>query len=233
MRPLFLVAVLALAALSGYLVLTEAVKVPAPVADAIHRTEVVAVEPAPEPVEREIRPVADQSPIQTRVQMRTYAVGGGTVGELLGSLQSGGPQLGEEVFFGLTLAETDLRFSTVELGDACELRDVRVILNLTVTLPEWDVPPDADPGLVRDWHRFRRALVDHENEHRRIAERGADALYRAVQGLRRTSCDQASADGRRRVDQLGIEVEAAHRRFDEETIHGRTQGAVWPLPHEG
>ena len=31
------------------------------------------------------------------------------------------------------------------------------------------------------------------------------------------------------AERVRIETDAAHRRYDDETGHGRTQGAVWPL----
>ncbi len=229
MRPLLVVIVLSLVSASAYLALTHVSWAnPAP-ADAVHRTAMAMDTPPANAVEREVASEEAERPVQTRFHTRAYAVGGGTAGEILGSLLSAGPRVGNDAFFGLTEAEMDLHFRTVESDGACELRAARVLLDLTVTLPEWEAPRDPDPALARDWRQFRRALVRHENEHRRIAVRGADELYRAVQGLRRSTCAEADAEGRRRVDQLQAEVEAAHRRFDDETGHGRTQGAVWPL----
>ncbi len=229
MRLLLFAAILSLAGLSGYLVLNGASLLPALGVDAVREFEWTPTDSV-ETAVRDVRPLAVPHPVRTSIRTERYRVGGGTAGRLLGSLQDAGPRVGSEVYFGLTVSEMNLGYSKVEMGGECELRKVRVDLDLTVTLPEWDAPPDADPGLVHEWRQFQQALADHEDEHRRIAEEGAASLYWAVQGLRRASCDEADADGRRRVKQVEIEVQAAHRRFDDLTGHGRTQGAVWPLP---
>ena len=168
-------------------------------------------------------------PVQTRVGTVTYPVEGATETALLRSLLARGPRTDGGVFFGLTTAETDLHYRTVPSAAGCALADVAVDLEVTVTLPDWEPPPDAPPALRRDWGRFLDALRRHEDGHRRIAVEGAEVLHAAVAGLRRPTCEAATADGRRRVARFQVEAAAAHRRFDDETGHGRTQGAVWPV----
>jgi predicted secreted Zn-dependent protease len=103
-----------------------------------------------------------------------------------------------------------------------------VTLDVVVTLPEWMPAAELDPNLQVAWGRFRRALGEHEHQHRVIALGGAHAAYKAVAGLYRSSCDAAVTEARARLERLGVEVSAAHRRFDEETSHGKTTGAYWP-----
>lgn len=223
MRLLVAVAALSLAGAGAYAALTRTpalVELAAPAAEPVAGAPVAPRDPL----------LATEPPVQTTLRRRTYTVGGGQAQEVLDELMTEGPTVRGEAFFGLTKAEMDIRYLPADVGGACELRDVRVRLFLTVTLPQWEAPPGVSPALARDWRTFQRALEQHEREHQRIAEDGADALYRALAGLRRGSCAEAEADGRRRVNRIQIEIEASHRRFDDETGHGRTEGAVWPQP---
>ena len=212
----------------GVHLLLTAVAPPADAATGLPSTFEIAAEVNEGPLASSVGTA--RTPVQKRIEEETYPVYGGTAAELLRSLQRSGPRTGGEAFFGLTRASMDLRYDTVDLGHGCELRDVRVRLDLTVTLPTWTTPRSGSGDLDRAWGQFLSALRRHESEHVRVAEQGAEALYRAVEGVRRPSCAEAEAEGRRRVDRLQIEIEAAHRQFDERTGHGRTEGAVWPRP---
>lgn len=168
--------------------------------------------------------------VRTVRSAETYPVAGETAEALLRALLAAGPKTEDGAYFGLTTAETDVRYQTVESAGGCRIDGVEVDLRVVVTLPAWDPPPGASQPLRRDWGQFLAALRRHEDEHGAIAERSAAVLYRSVSEVRRPTCDAAVAAGRQLVGRLQAEGEAAHRRFDEATDHGRTQGAAWPLP---
>ena len=168
------------------------------------------------------------SSVETSLSTRTYPVEGGTPEAVLASMARHAPRADGEVFFGLTEAEMGLHYQPVPDGSECVLTGIEVSLALTVTLPDWAPPPDAAPELVRSWTLFRRALAGHEERHREIAEAGAASIVRALDGLRRSSCTVVADEARRRLERVEIEIDAAQRRYDSETGHGRTEGAVWP-----
>ena len=234
MRPPVLIASLALLALASYGVLTLG-PFGAPAAEpAPQAGDAVVASPTADGAEvrgrRAERPAAPAGPaVRTLLTTETYAGGGGTADDVLRSMLDGGPRTAGRTFFGLTETAVDLRYDTATAGVGCVVENVEVVLTLTITLPEWTPAADADAGLVRDWARFRRALAAHEDQHREIAERGAASLHQAVDGLRRTTCAQANAEARARLDRLEAAIAEAHARFDAETGHGRTEGAVWPV----
>lgn len=174
-------------------------------------------------------PAPERPAVERTLEHRTYVVTGQTVEAVLASLMEGGPRDGEDIFFGLTQTELDVRYDPVEVSGGCLIEDTEVDLALLVTMPEWVPGAGAAPDLQRQWGRFRRALAAHEAEHVRIADEGAEASYRAVAGLFRPTCEKAVEEARRRLERLGVEIAAEHRRFDDETEHGRLDGAVWPL----
>ncbi len=173
--------------------------------------------------------VAERSPVRERLTYETYAVTGETAEAVLRSLVDLGPRDGGDVFFGLTQTELDVRYEPTGVSGGCRIESVEVDLNVVVTLPEWEPEGAVDSALRHDWSRFRRSLSQHELRHREIARSGAEAAAAEVAGFYRSLCPAAIAEARERLDRLGVEINGAHRRYDDETGHGKTEGAVWPI----
>lgn len=174
-------------------------------------------------------PTASGAPsVQERITHRTYAVTGRTADAVLRSLMDQGPRDGDDIFFGLTQTDFDVHYDPRPISGGCLIEDTRVSIDVVITLPEWLPATEVDTGLQVKWGQFRRALAAHEQRHREIAIDGAEAAYDAIAGLYRASCDAAVSEARARLDRVGVEVVAAHQRFDEETQHGKTTGAYWP-----
>ncbi len=168
--------------------------------------------------------------VRTDLVTVSYDVEGATPAEILQSLVERGPSADGETFFGLTEASVDLQYDTVPAEVGCTIGHVAVVLHLTVTMPDWTVAAGTDPALGRDWSRFRRALAAHEGGHRAIAEDGANALLDAVHDLHRTTCNGVHEEANQRLERIQADIEAAHQRYDTETDHGLTEGAIWPIP---
>ena len=167
--------------------------------------------------------------VRTITRAAPYAVAGGDAQALLVSMVQHAPHSDGDVFFGLTTTELSFRYGHRTVAEGCALANVRVDLLVTTALPEWTPPADAPYDLRRDWTRFAAALARHEAQHRTIGEDGASAVQRDLDGLTAPTCAMADAEARRLAERAGIETEAAHRRYDDETGHGRTQGATWPV----
>ena len=188
---------------------------------------------APEP-ENRAAPNGNTTPtpsggLEVRYAATPYTVTGSTDRELLASLRAHGPRSDDgEWFFGLTETEMDLTYRLADLEAGCAVTDVRLGLEVAVSLPEWSAQADAGRTLVRDWRRFHRALSRHEATHREIAEDGAETLFRHLEGLRRDNCGALEAEVRHRLRAAQRDIEGAHRDYDARTGHGRTEGATWP-----
>ena len=173
---------------------------------------------------------AASRPVRIALAERPYAVAGSTAQELLASMAAAAPSTEGETFFGLTVTELSFRYVHATGAGACRLHDVQVDLAVSVALPRWDPPADASYALRRDWARFAANLRRHEDRHRVLAEASADATRARLHGLTAATCAEVNVEARRRAEQARIEADAAHRRYDDETGHGRTEGAVWPQP---
>ncbi len=217
MRPLVLPALLGAVALLALVVGPRFGALPASPADDIA--------PLAEPAR--IEAPGGATSVRTTLAMAPYHVLGGTRSDILSSLRRNGPQVDGGLFFGLTTTEIQYRFAYQEAPGACETRDARVDLSVTIRLPEWQAPRDAPYELRRDWLRFAAALRRHEEGHRDLAIEGAHRLQQALTGVRAATCDQAAALAGQRAERLQIEAGAQHRAYDERTGHGESEGAVW------
>jgi predicted secreted Zn-dependent protease len=102
-------------------------------------------------------------------------------------------------------------------------------LELEMNLPRWTPPAGARPGLVRSWNIFADAVRRHEEGHRDIAIDAVREVDRRLQGTRTArSCDAL----RRNLSQIAESVVRDYRAkddsYDVTTMHGRTQGVVFP-----
>lgn len=173
---------------------------------------------------------APPAPVETTVAMKTYPVDGSDETAILHAMARAAPRIDGDLFFGLTLTELSFRFSHRETAAECVVSDVRVGLSVQTTLPEWTPGPGAGSDLHRDWARFASSLRRHEDRHRVLAEAGAVRVRDALAGLAAPTCAALDTEARHRADRVRIETDAEHRRYDDETGHGHTQGAVWPRP---
>lgn len=172
--------------------------------------------------------VAEPS-VRTIAREVPYAVDGTDAQALLASMVRNAPRAADGVFFGLTTTELSFRYGHRAVAEGCAPANVRVDLLVATSLPVWAPPADAPADLRRDWTRFAGALGRHEARHRTIGEAGARDVQQELAGLTAPTCTRVDAEARRRAERAGIETDAAHRRYDDETGHGRTQGATWPL----
>ncbi|MFN3596871.1 MAG: DUF922 domain-containing protein [Rubricoccaceae bacterium] len=175
---------------------------------------------------------AQDSAARLRVRAQTvyYDVEGSTEADLLAQLRARGPRWEGEAFFGLTRAEYGFTHGYREHAGRCALAAPEVELRVTITLPRWQAPAGAAPALRQRWDRFAQALAAHEDEHRRIAEQGGERLRAALARVEAPACAGAGAEARRLAEAIGAETQRAHERYDAQTGHGRTEGAVWPRP---
>lgn len=111
----------------------------------------------------------------------------------------------------------------------CGVEVFRASLDITFRYPKWVRNDDAPRLLTEKWDSYLQNLVMHEQGHRDLAVEAAADLSRAVAGLPPArSCAELDRQVRRlcheRMKQLNRDSEA----YDEGTVHGFAQGAVFP-----
>lgn len=102
-------------------------------------------------------------------------------------------------------------------GEPCRVVDPTVHVDVTVALPRWRPPFDADPALVAEWRLYVQALARHEQGH-------VDLVYAAA-GISEARLAAGGCGGARQVArEMLAELRERQAAFDSFTHHGRNQG---------
>src|SRR2546422_2020521 len=122
-----------------------------------------------------------------------YDIDGSSAGALRDQIRRLGPKDESGISHdALTVWSLEWTYGTAPRGDSCALRDVKVTLNVSVTLPRWTPPSTATAQLRDSWRTYLRNVKLHESGHRTIAERNARELMGALTALRGASCQRLS-----------------------------------------
>jgi len=183
------------------------------------------VAPPPAPA---TAPVAASAPRPSMVATEQYYdIDGSSAGALRDQINRLGPKdESGKSRDALTVWSIEWSYAATSRPDGCVLRDVKVTLNVAVTLPRWKPPATATPEVVKSWQAYLRAVRLHEAGHRAIAERNAREVFAALTPLRGMNCDLLSDEASRTAERLVADGRARNRAYDVETKHGQTQGVV-------
>jgi len=182
--------------------------------------------PAPPPAPAAAAPVAAPAAAAIASHEQYYDVEGSSVAELREQVRRLGPRDGGQPLVALTVWDLEWTYHEAPGADGCALRDVKVTLAVTTTLPRWAPPKDVSPRVVDSWRSFLQHVKVHEAGHRAIAERNARDLTAALQALRRATCKEVWDEASNTAERLVAEGRARNRAYDLETKHGQTQGVV-------
>ena len=159
---------------------------------------------------------------------RNYLVSGDNAQEMGRSMRSNGPVSGGRRFSAVNNWRLSYRYQFGRSrANRCEITDVQITLTVRVTMPEWERPATAPAELVAAWEDYERALRLHEEGHRDWAIRGARELLSRLRSFKTETCAFMERDARGLADGIIERFSRQNREYDEETDHGRTQGAVW------
>src|SRR2546425_5996541 len=154
-----------------------------------------------------------------------YDIDGSSAGALRNQISRLGPKDESGTSHdALTVWSLEWASATAQRGDGCALRDVKVTLHVSVTLPRWTPHATATAQLKDSWRTYLRNVRLHESGHRTIAERNARELMTALTALRGTACAALSDQATRTAEQIVADGRARNRAYDVQTQHGQTQG---------
>src|SRR5437016_320358 len=181
------------------------------------------VAPPPAPAPAPAAASALRAPIVATEQY--YDIDGSSTGALRDQINRLGPKdESGKSRDALTVWSIEWGYGTASRPDGCVLRDLKVTLNVTVTLPRWKPPASASADLLKSWQAYLKAVRLHEAGHRTIAERNAREVMAALTPLRGANCDKLSDEATRTAEQIVADGRARNRAYDIETKHGLTQG---------
>ncbi len=106
---------------------------------------------------------------------------------------------------------------------------VKVTLDIVTILPAWQAGRDSSQELRDRWDSFIERLVYHETGHRDRAVATASELLAAAQALSAASSRAALEKNLEALKrELTAHLATEEFEYDRATMHGYTQGAVFP-----
>jgi len=171
------------------------------------------------------------APVTNSLVLRTnyYVVTGGTLAELYASILRGRPPKDGGSYDAKTEWNTSYTFNYQRTADGYAPTVFEVKTVVVMTLPLWQPPKERPPELATNWWPYARALTTHELGHVSLARTAAAEAGRRLRGLGAfPSAGALTQAAQQAFDAALDESHAQERRYDEETRHGATQGAVFP-----
>jgi predicted secreted Zn-dependent protease len=169
-----------------------------------------------------------------------YDVTGRTSDEVLASLLRDSPRINEVPVFALTEWEVSWQLRHTKRVGKCRLEQPQIQLTIRTTLPRFKTAGDAPAELQSLWRSFVVALVAlgiHEAGHKNLGLLAVAAVadtLRALQHNRDYSCDSLVTGADQAAHSRLQQFYEMNAEYDATTMHGGTQGAVWPpLPLKG
>ncbi len=178
-----------------------------------------------------VQPACDPKlDLLVRRSRETYRVRGNSLDEIRASIA---PQRyrdpSGQAWDAFTSWEIRWSYPFVERIDACALGRERVRVDIRMHLPRWDPPSEADPELVGTWRRYITALEAHEEGHAQIALAAACEVRQELRSLEpQPDCDRLELAADRSTQAVIDRYHELELRYDLDTDHGATDGAVLP-----
>jgi len=171
---------------------------------------------------------AETIPVAIDEKLVKYLIEGDTASELQSQMKKLGPidQHEGKRFAGST--NWDLRWNYLmapQPDGRCQLQQVAITLQVTMTLPEWQPKHRADQLLKSHWPAFLAALTNHEMGHRANGVRAAFAVRDALAAVVPAESCQQLGDTANAVAKAAMESrQGADVEYDRQTEHGVRQG---------
>lgn len=162
-----------------------------------------------------------------------YTIRGSTEEDLLEAMRIGGPGNG---WYGFTWESRytwrhgPIEQASINPGVAmeprCEIKTIEITLRFRRSIPIWNPPEDADPGLVAKWEQFDRAVQLHGEGHRDIAVGYTREAIRRMRDLETEDCSLMRGEARELMTRIHDEYVRRNREYESAERAART--VQWP-----
>jgi len=161
----------------------------------------------------------------------TYPVTGTTTNAVSKSLEANAiadPHEPNNHFYARTDWYLSAHWLWKETPRGCEVDRADVSIALTMTLPALSIP-NVPSDLQNRWNTFIKNGVTHESGHVKLAQDGARVFQRDLGNFPPApNCDVIQTRLRELFDKSFLAIDQANVKYDADTQHGVTQGAVFP-----
>lgn len=183
-------------------------------------------------IDKDIRPGIQNRVITPLVteKYEYYEIRGNSEKELRGQMCRNGCSFNDgEKYDSVTSWHWRLNYGYDRAPGACIADSLKVALVIIYRYPKWVHTDGAPQPLVDKWDGYMKNLITHENGHRDLAVEAAAELSRALAALLpAATCAELDREVRALSRARMQKLNAEEKGYDESTIHGKTQGAVFP-----
>lgn len=164
------------------------------------------------------------------IETTYYIIKGSNANELRKEMNSKSTMRQDgELFDAFTYWDVNWQFNWNSKNEKCHITTVSSNLDVTFTLPKWTTRDKADKNTIKQWDRYYKALIQHENGHKNIAVQAAENIEKEILGLGpSSSCkgleQKANQAGKKTLNKYI----ALEKEYDKKTNHGMKDGAIFP-----
>lgn len=158
-----------------------------------------------------------------------YDVDGHSAAELKRGMDGSGISENGKTYYAYTKWYVKWNYTYQEEGGRCRITSVGTTLDVTYQLPRWRPVGDRPAALLGKWDLFYKALKKHEEGHKDFGVKAARDIELAIRQMApRPSCPALEAAANALGDGIVSKYAEQEKKYDQNTGHGRTQGAVFP-----
>lgn len=154
-----------------------------------------------------------------------YPIAGATARALRAEMNRLGPTNEAGRNDGNTHWDVQWRYDYDRNAGGCTAVNVRVTLEVRMTMPRWTPPANAPRTLIVTWQQFVDALRKHEDGHYKLAIEAAEEVGRVLRTNRTASdCERLRTRQNAAANAVLEDLRRRHARYDRDTDSGRKQG---------
>ena len=165
---------------------------------------------------------ADAAP-EVNVRTKYYKVRGNTAADIRRDLDRRSP-----VEYDARLNwNIQWRFTHRQFLELCKITKISVKVDIMYILPK--LSTRRLPASVKHaWQKYMKALIFHEKGHANTGINVAYAIERKIKNMARPTCKQLTKDANAVAYREIWRGNAIDKKYDKDTNHGATEGAVFP-----
>lgn len=159
-----------------------------------------------------------------------YDVAGHSPRQLRNELDAKGPldKAGER-FDGFTSWQVKWTYRYVAEGTGCKFTSMDAAVAGTIVLPRWVREDRASGSAVKKWERYLVALRSHEDGHYAHGVAARDEVQKLGESFRVPgACSTIARTFNDEAEAILARYGALDAKYDQDTEHGKTQGAIFP-----
>jgi predicted secreted Zn-dependent protease len=158
-----------------------------------------------------------------------YTIQGTTASQLVAQIQQHGPLWSDgNRYEAMHTWKMHRTFGVSQEGDRCVLSHPKIVVETSITMPQWQPPANASRELVANWQEYTTALKSHEDGHKDISLAAGQEILNVLEDLPSyPSCDEVRTAAKAAVATIMDRCSQAQMDYDQTTRHGVLQGASY------